>query len=103
MTTDTQIETIAEEIEAAAVPASLTIQDLSNLRNIIDVASQRGAFKTTEFTMVGDTYSKLANFIAAITPADKKEEGTDEKAAAEVANKKEEGTDEKAAAEVAGE
>ena len=44
--------------------ASLSIQDLANLRNIIDVASQRGAFRTNEFTVVGATYTRLNNFLA---------------------------------------
>jgi len=65
---DAEVTEVAETVESAEVPASLTVQDLANLRNIIDVASQRGAFKATEFSMVGDTYTKLNNFITAITP-----------------------------------
>lgn len=59
---------VAEVVEDAAVPASLTVADLANLRNIIDVASQRGTFKPAEFSLVGDAYTKLNNFITAITP-----------------------------------
>jgi len=41
----------------------LTIQDLNALRQIIDVASQRGAFKPGEMAQVGATYNKLDAFL----------------------------------------
>ncbi|MBE9562132.1 MAG: hypothetical protein IMF12_04630, partial [Proteobacteria bacterium] len=66
-TNETVEEAVVETVEQEAVPASLTVQDLANLRNIIDVASQRGTFKPAEFSMVGDAYTKLNNFITAIT------------------------------------
>ena len=44
-------------------PAELTIQDLSTLKQIIDVASQRGAFKPNEMVQVGQAYSKLEGFL----------------------------------------
>jgi hypothetical protein len=63
-------ETVNEEVvESAEVPAALTVQDLVNLRSIIDVASGRGAFKAAEFQVVGEAYTKLNEFIIAITPA----------------------------------
>jgi hypothetical protein len=46
--------------------ADLTVQDLNALKAIIDVASQRGAFKPNEMTTVGQTYTKLENFLIAI-------------------------------------
>tara|TARA_B100001287_G_scaffold45673_1_gene34752 strand:- start:77054 stop:77326 length:273 start_codon:yes stop_codon:yes gene_type:complete len=56
----------------------LTIQDLSNLKQIIDVASGRGAFKPNEMMTVGSTYSKLETFLNAVAqqpaPAEKKGE-----------------------------
>lgn len=44
----------------------LTINDLAALRSIIDVASQRGAFKPNEMVAVGQTYTKLNNFLEAV-------------------------------------
>jgi len=73
MTDKNTEETTVDESE---VPTSLTVQDLANLRRIIDLASQRGAFRANEFTVVGATYTKLDNFIKAITPADQEEEST---------------------------
>lgn len=48
----------------------LTIQDLNNLRAIIDVASQRGAFRAPELEAVGNTYNKLDTFLKAAMPAE---------------------------------
>ena len=44
----------------------LTVQDLKALKTIIDVASQRGAFKPNEMMTVGQTYNKLEQFLAAV-------------------------------------
>jgi len=41
----------------------LTITDLSALRDIIDVACSRGAFRANEMTTVGAIYSKLESFL----------------------------------------
>ena len=71
MSEDTNVE--AEVTEASATPETseaqapdLTIQDLQSLKSIIDVASQRGAFKPNEMMTVGQTYSKLETFLAAV-------------------------------------
>jgi len=60
----------ATEAQPQATEASnepeLTIQDLQALKSIIDVASQRGAFKPNEMMTVGQTYSKLDSFLSAI-------------------------------------
>lgn len=42
---------------------SLSVNDLNALKSIIDVASQRGAFKPSEMVVVGQTYNKLAGFL----------------------------------------
>ena len=61
-----------------AVPVELTVQDLGVLRSIIDVASQRGAFKANEMEAVGKTYNKLDVFLQQVAKAEeaKKEEET---------------------------
>jgi hypothetical protein len=41
----------------------LTVQDLNTLRTVIDVATQRGAFKANELAAVGTTYNKLDTFL----------------------------------------
>lgn len=51
---------------AQAQGPDLTVQDLTALKNIIDVASQRGAFKPSEMVTVGQTYMRLEQFLAAV-------------------------------------
>lgn len=65
-----------EEIKTEEVTApteqqgpDLTVQDLQALKNIIDVASSRGAFKPNEMVAVGSVYTKLETFLKAVTSA----------------------------------
>jgi hypothetical protein len=44
----------------------LTVQDLTAMKTIIDVASQRGAFKPNEMMTVGTVYDKLEKFLNAV-------------------------------------
>ena len=41
----------------------LTINDLSAMKTIIDIASSRGAFQPKEMMAVGQTYTKLEAFL----------------------------------------
>jgi|TARA_R110000851_G_scaffold9350_4_gene34881 hypothetical protein len=50
---------------AEAAP-DLTIQDLATLKQIIDVATSRGAFKANELEGVGKAYNKLDTFLTTI-------------------------------------
>lgn len=53
------------EVTQAVEQPTLTINDLAALANIINVASQRGAFKADELTNVGAAYDKLNGFLKA--------------------------------------
>ena len=57
-------KTEAPATEQAPAP-DLTVQDLTAMKSIIDVASTRGAFKPNEMTTVGTVYSKLEAFLNA--------------------------------------
>ena len=46
--------------------AQLTIADLASLKQIIDAACTRGAFKAAEMKSVGDIYNKLSAFLDSI-------------------------------------
>ena len=61
-------------------PVQLTIADLQLLSRIVDLASRRGAFQAGELSQVGDTYNKLASFLAYVESVQ-----TKEKAAADAA------------------
>ena len=61
---------------------NITIADLNLLKNIIDLASTRGAFRAAEMKQVGEVYDKLNAFLEAVvaqaaaqeaTPADASE------------------------------
>ena len=70
MSEETNVEVTAPEVAAEQATEQqgpdLTVQDLQALKSIIDVASQRGAFKPNEMMTVGQTYSKLETFLAAV-------------------------------------
>jgi hypothetical protein len=70
----------APAAEQQASAPELTVQDLQNLRAIIDVASQRGAFRAAEMSAVGAAFNKLDNFLNAVAPA---KTGDEDKGSAE--------------------
>jgi hypothetical protein len=45
---------------------NLTITDLAVLKDIIDVASSRGAFRASEMKAVGEAYEKLTQFLDSV-------------------------------------
>ena len=63
----TTAETTAPSAEAPAEQNyDLTVQDLSALKAIIDVAAQRGSFKPNEMQAIGTVYNKLSGFLDAV-------------------------------------
>jgi hypothetical protein len=56
---------------APAVEApQLTIQDLQNLRAVVDLSMRRGAFGAAEASSVGAVFDRLNTFLNAVAPAD---------------------------------
>jgi len=51
----------------AANSADLNVSDLTALKSIIDVASQRGAFKANELEAVGKVYNRLSTFLDSVS------------------------------------
>ena len=47
-------------------PRDLTIQDLATMKSIIDIASERSAFKPGEMAAVGIVYNKLEFFLKTV-------------------------------------
>lgn len=66
-----QVQEAPAQEEQQAAP-DLNISDLVALKSILDVASQRGAFKANELEAVGKTYNKLNTFLESV--ATKKDE-----------------------------
>lgn len=52
----------------------ITIADLDTLKNILDLASSRGAFRGAELTQVGAVYDKLTAFLGEIIAQAKAQE-----------------------------
>ena len=62
-------ETASTAAEAPATETAdndLNINDLNAMKQIIDLASSRGAFKAAEMEAVGKVYNKLSNFLAQV-------------------------------------
>lgn len=67
----TEAEAVNEEVATAeteapaegSTPESIGLQDLQLLAQIVDLASQRGAFRGNEMTQVGTVFDKLTTFL----------------------------------------
>lgn len=61
-------------VEGTTPPAveapQLTIQDLQNLRAVVDLSMRRGAFGAAEASSVGAVFDRLNTFLNAVAPAD---------------------------------
>ena len=58
-----EVTTQESQQPEAETQAQLTLNDLSAIKSIIDVASSRGAFKPNEMVTVGQAYNKLITFL----------------------------------------
>jgi hypothetical protein len=52
----------------------ITIADLNLIKDIIDLASTRGAFRAAEMKEIGDVYNKLTSFLDAVVAQAKAQE-----------------------------
>jgi hypothetical protein len=52
----------------------ITIADLNLLKDIVDLASTRGAFRAAEMKEIGEVYNKLTNFLDAVVAQAKAQE-----------------------------
>ena len=52
----------------------ITIADLDTLKNIIDLASTRGAFRAAEMKEIGEVYNKLSSFLEVVVAQAKEQE-----------------------------
>ena len=62
-------------MEDTTQPVTITIADLDVLKNIVDLASSRGAFRGAELAEVGAVYNKLTQFLEAVVAQAKAEAG----------------------------
>jgi hypothetical protein len=78
--TPTEEQVLPETQEEAKTP-DVNLGDFKSVLQIIDVASQRGAFRGEELSSVGAVRDRIAAFVGFHTP---KEEAAPEEAEAEV-------------------
>jgi hypothetical protein len=76
-------EEVVEEVSQTEAPedTSISLNDLQVLANIVDLATQRGAFRGNELTQVGQVFDKLSTFLTQVAAAQAEqtgEEGTEE-------------------------
>ena len=50
-------------MENNTTPPQITINDLAVLKELVDLACSRGAFRANEMTSVGEIYDKLTVFL----------------------------------------
>jgi|TARA_Y100000114_G_C11732038_1_gene314151 hypothetical protein len=79
-------EQIAPEVpaeEGQQVPESIGLNDLQLLAQIVDLATQRGAFRGNELSQVGGVYDKLSNFLGYVAEQQAQAQEADGEAPAE--------------------
>ena len=73
-----------QETEAQAELPAVTVNDLVNVYNIIDLASKRGAFQANELSAVGSVANKVKAFVDHVKAAQQAEAEAAGEATAEV-------------------
>ena len=59
---------------------NITIADLNTIKNIIDLASTRGAFRAAEMQEIGEIYNRLTQFLDAVVAQAQAQEAGNEPA-----------------------
>lgn len=78
-----EAQTTATEQTEKVVPDSISLNDLQLLLQIVDLASQRGAFRGAELTQVGAIFDKLNAFLTFIAEQQKARDEAEETATEE--------------------
>ena len=73
-------EAVEEQVQQTEAPedTSISLNDLQVLSNIVDLATQRGAFRGNELTQVGQVFDKLSTFLAQVAAAQAEQTGAEE-------------------------
>jgi hypothetical protein len=72
---ETQVQAEPQAQTAPVENFDLTVQDLNALKQVVEVASQRGAFKAAEMAAVGTIYNKLSGFLDSVSKQGQKDNG----------------------------
>ena len=66
---DQETNQVAQDAVPPADAPQLNIQDLQNLRAVVDLALRRGAFGGAEASSVGAVFDRVNTFLNAVAPA----------------------------------
>jgi len=69
--------------EEQQVPESVSLNDLQLLANIVDLASQRGAFRGAELSQVGSVFDRLQKFLGFVAKQQEEREQAEAEASSE--------------------
>ena len=81
----TEVVTNQETQQAPTEPTGIQIADVQSMLNIVDLASQRGAFRANELSQVGAVADKFSNFLKMIADQQKAKAEAEAKAKGETA------------------
>lgn len=65
-------------MENSTTQSQITINDLITLKDLVDLACSRGAFRAPEMTAIGEVYDKLTSFLDTVitsTQSDANQQG----------------------------
>lgn len=65
------------------ISSALNVTDMIHIKEIIDTAIARGAFKGEELTIVGAVYTKLSDFLITVTDMVKESTSSSEESSTE--------------------
>lgn len=68
MTEATELPELPENTEETA-PAAITVSDIVLLKNIVEIAASRGAFRANEMEQVGALYNKVSAWCETVAKA----------------------------------
>ena len=73
---------VVDEKEQATVPSPevppvISVADIQSMIGIVDLASERGAFRGGELSPVGNLRDKLVNFVKWVAKGKKNEKGSE--------------------------
>lgn len=68
MENQTQTGPVGEDKAATSVQPELSVNDLLQVRAVVELAVRRGSFQANELTAVGAIYDRLNTFLNAVAP-----------------------------------
>lgn len=67
---ENQTQVVGPDVQTETAPKQpeLSVNDLQQLRAVVEVAARRGAFQAAELSAVGQVYDRVNAFLNAVAP-----------------------------------